>query len=140
VRHSGALCAFAQARKEIMKTERRKFKRYCIDTDKVMASFSNTRNTHTVKDISRGGVKIEYNPLTDGLMESEMIDIIAFNGARFYVPKISCETVYDVLTLMQDRSFKGSTMRTRGLKFVNLTKEQEDGLDFIINRCLDASA
>jgi len=123
-----------------MRAERRKYRRYCIDRDKVQASFSDSPKTHVVKDVSRGGVKIEYNPLTDGLMESEVIDIIAMHDCRVYLPKISCETVYDILILMQDRSFKGGTMRVRGLKFVHLTKEQEDGLDSLINQCLDASA
>ena len=59
---------------------------------------------------------------------------------RFYLPKIACETVYDISTLMEDRSFLGAEMRIRGLKFVGLTKEQEDGLDILLKYCFNASA
>ena len=54
---------------------------------------------------------------------------------RFYLSKVVCKTVYDISTLMQGKSFKGSEMRIRGLKFVELTKEQEDHLDILVKSC-----
>jgi hypothetical protein len=41
---------------------------------------------------------------------------------------------------MHGRSFKGGAMRIRGLKFVELTKEQEEKLDIVLNSCFDRSA
>jgi hypothetical protein len=123
-----------------MTKERRKDKRYCIEPDKVQAFFPDIRKTHPVKDISKGGVRIEYNPLLDGQLEPEKVDIIATDYDRVYLSKISCETVYDILALMQGRSFKGGAMRVCGLKFVNLTKEQEGGLSVLLKRCLNDSS
>jgi hypothetical protein len=38
---------------------------------------------------------------------------------------------------MHGRSFSGGVMRLRGLKFVKLTKEQEDKLDILLERFFD---
>ena len=58
---------------------------------------------------------------------------------RFYLSKVACKTVYDIPTLMQGKSFKGGEMRIRGLKFVELTKEQEDKLNILLKLSLDCS-
>ena len=67
--------------------------------------------------------------------KSESIDIIAADYNRFYLPKVACETVYDIQTLMEGKSFRGGERRIRGLKFVDLTQEQEDKLDILLKRC-----
>ena len=69
------------------------------------------------------------------LFEVEEIDIIAMAHEQYYLPKIAYKTVYDIAILMHDRSFKGGEMRLRGLNFVELTKEQEDKLDIMLDRC-----
>ncbi len=48
--------------------------------------------------------------------------------------------VYDTSTLMRGRSFRGGKRRTRGLKFVELTEEQEEKLDISLNHCFDRSS
>ena len=123
-----------------MGTERRNYRRYQVDGDRIQASLSRIQKTFNVKDISIGGMKIEYNPLADKLLESEIIDLVGMNNRRyFFLPRISCEKVYDIPTLMQKESFKGGEVRIRGLKFLDLTGEQEDGLDFLFEQCLDVS-
>ena len=114
--------------------------RSAIDTDEVQFSVSASRKTYSVKDISKGGLAIEYSPVVDEPFESESIDIVAMDYDRFYLPKIACETVYDIPTLIQDRSFRGGERRIRGLKFVELNIEQEDDLDILLKRCFDRSA
>ena len=124
-----------------MERERRYNRRYYVDRDRIQASFPRIQKTFNVKDISSGGMKIEYSPSAKTLMDSEMIDIIAMNYWRhFFLPKIPCKTVYDIPTLMQKKSFKGGEVRIRGLKFLDLTGEQEDGLDLLIKECLNTSA
>jgi hypothetical protein len=115
-----------------MEKENRKYRRFCVEQDRVRVSVSDTQKFLTVKDISGGGIKLEYNPQTDGIMGSEMIDIIAMNHYRIFLSKMSCETVYDLPTLMQDSSFRGREVRIRGLKFLDLTEEQENGLKQLI--------
>ena len=78
---------------------------------------------------------LEYDPGTHEPFETNKIDIIAMDYDRVYLPKISCQTVYDILTLVQDKSFSGSARRLRGLKFVELTGKQEEALNILIDHC-----
>ena len=122
-----------------MTQDRRRDRRYTIDSDKIQVSVLLSQKTHGIKDISAGGLAIEYNPVTDEPLESETTDIIAIDCDRFCLPKIVCKTVYDIPTLVQGRSFSGGVMRIRGLKFIALTKEQEEKLDILFRRCFDHS-
>ena len=115
-----------------MEKENRKYRRFCVEQGRVRVSISDTQKFLTVKDLSRGGIKLEYNPQTNGKIGSEMIDIIAMNHYRIFLSKMSCETVYDIPTLLHDRSFRGREVRIRGLKFLNLTEEQENVLKQLI--------
>jgi len=119
--------------------DRRKDRRYPIDSDKIQVSVLLSQKTHSIKDISAGGLAIEYSPVTDEPLESETIDIIVTDRNRLCLPKIVCKTVYDIPTVMQGRSFSGGLMRIRGLKFIAFTKEQEEKLDILLNRCFDRS-
>ena len=78
---------------------------------------------------------VEYSDASNELVKMETIDIIAMDYDRVYLPKISCETVYDILTLSQDKAFSGGTLRLRGLKFVELTRQQEETLNILIDHC-----
>ena len=123
-----------------MTQDRRRDRRYAIDSDWIQVSVLLSQKTHSIKDIGAGGLAIEYNPGTDEPLESESIDIIVTDRDRSCLPKIVCKTVYDIPTVMQGRSFSGGVMRIRGLKFVELTKDQEDELDILLRRFSDHSA
>jgi len=118
----------------------RRDRRYTIDSDKIQVSVLLSQKTYCIKDISAGGLAIEYNPVTDEPLESETIDIIAIDCDRFCLPKIVCKTVYDIPTVMQGRSFSGGAMRIRGLKFIELTKDQENKLEILLRCFFDHSA
>ena len=122
-----------------MKQERRLDNRYAIYSDEIQISVLPSRKTLFIKDISKGGLGIEYSPVGDEPVESELVDIIAVRYNRLNLLKIPCKTVYDIPILMHSKSFKGGEMRVRGLKFFELTKEQEDKLDILLKRCLDPS-
>ena len=122
-----------------MEQDRRSDRRCNIDSDEIQVSVLSSRKIHFVKDISKGGLAIEYSPAEDKLAESELVDIIAIDFDRFYLPKIACKTVYDIATLMHGRSFTGGEMRIRGLKFVELAKEQDEKLDDLLRRCFERS-
>ena len=129
-----------QTREEIVPRERRRTRRCSIDTDEVQVSVLPGQKNYSVKDISKGGLAIEYSPVADEPFELESVDIIAADYDRFFLPKIACKTVYDIPTLMQGKSFRGGEIRIRGLKFVELTQEQEDELDILLKQCFDRSA
>ena len=122
-----------------MPADRRASDRCEIQFEEIQIAIHSRRELYPVKDISTGGLAIEYSPGTDGPFESEAIDISAADYDRFYLPNIACKTVYDISTLMEGRSFRGAAMRICGLKFVELTKAQEDELDILLKRCFDRS-
>ena len=123
-----------------MTQDRRRDRRYTVDPDKAQVSVLLSQKTHCIKDISAGGLAIEYNPVADEPLESEVIDIIVIDRDRSCLPKIVCKTVYDIPTVMQGRSFSGGVMRIRGLKFIELTKDQENELEILLRRFFDHSA
>ena len=122
-----------------MPAERRATKRCPIHFDEVQVSIYSGQKCYPIKDISTGGLSIEYSPVADKGLKLEKIDILAIDYDQFNLPQITCKTVYDIGTLMEEQSFKGGERRIRGLKFVKLTKEQEDKLDTLLNRCFDHS-
>ena len=123
-----------------MEQEQRGSERCTIGSDEVQVSVSTSRKIYSVNNISKGGLAIEYNPLADEPFETESIDIIAVGYGRIYMKKIACETVYDHQTLMHNNSFSGGVRKIRGLKFVELTKEQEDKLETLLKSCFKSPA
>jgi hypothetical protein len=120
--------------------DRRASNRYEITTDEIRAVIHPGQKFYPIKNISPGGLAIEYSPVKDEPFESESVDIISTDYSQLYLPKIACKTVYDFSTLMEGRSFKGGAMRIRGLKFVELSKEQEQKINSLLNYCFDCSA
>jgi hypothetical protein len=120
-----------------MTAERRLTDRCRAHLDQIQVSIHPNQNLYSVKNISKAGLAIEYRPIKDEVFESETIDIIAVDYDRFYLPDIACKTVYDIATLMEGQLFSGGERRIRGLKFVGLTKEQEDRLDHLLELCFD---
>ena len=123
-----------------MTAERRSTNRCRVHLDQIQVSIHHSQNLYPVKNISKAGLAIEYNPLKDDPFESETIDIIAVDYDRFHLANIACKTIYDIATFMEGQLFSGGERRIRGLKFVELTKEQEDRLDHLLEFCCDRSA
>jgi hypothetical protein len=130
----------AQTQVELMEQEQRGSERCTIGSDEVQVSVSTSRKIYSVNNISKGGLAIEYNPLADEPFETKSIDIIAVGYGRIYMKKIASETVYDHQTLMHNNSFSGGVRRIRGLKFVELTEEQEDKLETLLKSCFKSPA
>ena len=123
-----------------MAAERRATKRYTVHSDEIQVSIYPTEKIYSIKDISKGGLSIEYSPVASKPLKLEKIAILAIDYDRFYLQQITCKTVYDIAALMEGQSFKGGERRIRGLKFVELTKEQEEKLDSLLKGCFDRSA
>ena len=120
--------------------ERRSSNRCRVHLDQIQASIHPSQKHYPVKNISKAGLAIEYRPIKDEMFESETIDIIAVDYDRFHLANIACKTVYDIATLMEVQLFSGGERRIRGLKFVELAKEQEEKLVSLLNRCFERSA
>lgn len=116
-----------------MRIDRRSSKRYQIKADEIQVVIHPDQRSCSIKDISTGGLAIEYSPLKDETFKSESVDIIAIGFDKLNLPKIACKTVYDIATLMEGRSFLGGERRIRGLKFVELNQGQVDKLDILLN-------
>ena len=123
-----------------MPLERRKTNRCRVHFDEIQVSIYSSQKFYPIKDISKGGLAIEYSPVADKSLKLEKIDILAIDYDQFHLQQITCKTVYDIATLMERQSFTGGERRIRGLKFVELTKELEEKLDSLLKRCFDSSA
>jgi hypothetical protein len=98
------------------------------------------RNRIVVKDLSLGGLMVEYNPDADESLKTDLLDVVAHLHSQVYLPGVNCRTIYDILGLAENKSFRGETVRYRGLEFVELTKSQEESLRIIIDGCRHASS
>ena len=123
-----------------MLAERRSTNRFRGHLDQIQVSIHPSQKLYPVKNISKAGLAIEYSPVADQPFELKAIDVITIDYDRFYLANIACKTVYDIATLMEGQLFSGGERRICGLKFVELTKEQEDRLDHLLELCFDRSA
>lgn len=116
-----------------MATERRKHRRYGTDSKSLKAIVAG-KNRIAVKDISTGGLMIEYSPVDNKPLETDVIDVMAMDHDHIFMPRINCQTVYDILMLAEDKAFTGEVIRRRGLKFVGLSKRHADFLGIVVDR------
>lgn len=93
------------------------------------------RKAMGIRDIGMGGAMIEYRPDDGQPLITEEIDIVATGEAPVYLRTMRCETVYDILTLAEDQAFSGTTLRLRGLKFMDMTERQKRELGALISHC-----
>jgi hypothetical protein len=115
-----------------MEEERRQFIRKSSETDEIFVYCRKSSCFAVVKDISQGGIKLEYSPYTAEWAEWRLIDILVKDINRFIVLSIPCKVIYDVQQLSENKTFRGSENRIIGLQFQNLTDEQQHHLGTLI--------
>jgi hypothetical protein len=81
-----------------------------------------------VKDISRGGMALEYVLIETQYGGSSEIDIF-LSGDSFYLPRIPSKIIYDIKIVEKFRSLE---TRRCGVQFGDLTEEQAANLDFFL--------
>ena len=123
-----------------MKSERRSFERFEIQLDEIQVMTEPGSHKLRAKDISKGGMALEYIPLENEPLDLESVDIISRDHRDIFLHKINCMTIYDIETLMEGQTYSGGRRRTRGIKFIALSKEQEENLDMLMKRCFESSA
>ena len=83
----------------------------------------------TLIDISAGGMQIRYALENRICHQWSRIDVFRSESEQPLVRNLACRTVYDVESLMENESFKGSAVRNCGVCFEKLTSEQRTSLN-----------
>ena len=109
-----------------MKSERRSYERCEIHLDEIQVMTEPISHKLRAKDISKGGMALEYIPLENEPLDLESFDIASRDHRDIFLHKINCKTIYDIETLMEGQTFTGGKRRVRGIKFIELNKEQEE--------------
>jgi hypothetical protein len=78
-----------------METERRKFTRFLVPENVYAALGPSFSKVGRIKNISVGGLAIEYLTDGDSAIGSSHVDIF-IRGEEFYLSKLPCKIVYDV--------------------------------------------
>ena len=114
-----------------MEIERRRFTRYNAEGEGYEV-FSRESGIHgRLKDISKGGLAYQYQPV-NGVPASEVVDILVRDSEKISLQKLTCRTIYDVVELAADRTFRGTEIRLRGLEYINLSDDQERDLENLL--------
>ena len=111
-----------------MKIERRKFTRYPVQSDAIYLFSNHSPVKGWVKDISEGGMAFEYTPIEGCKPKQKIRLILAGDAFPFYLPDISCKTIYDIKVNKNDRTFKGTGTRHCGVQFGRLDTGMKEKL------------
>ena len=116
--------------------EQRKHKRFVPKGLAFVVFRPDFRKIGPIKNISRGGLGCSYLcPVDEGIPVAEsrqMVDIL-LSGNSFYISKIPCSPVYDDMENNGQESFMQDVVNRRcGLKFDQLTEEQEKQINFFL--------
>lgn len=111
-----------------MKIDRRLHSRYRVPADEIFVHGRHSNDVATVKDISEGGLKLEY--LGGHFAEDHwsLVDIVAGRRQNVQVSAVRCEVRYDIENLLENRTFTGKDIRSCGLHFVDLSRDQKKSL------------
>jgi hypothetical protein len=115
-----------------LKRERRKYDRYVAPNNAFAALGPNITTVGRVREISLGGVRLEYISDRSTIADSREVEIfIAGNG--FLLPGIPCRLIYDVplSTIGQAYDLPFITKKC-GLAFDNLSKDQHSQLKYFL--------
>ena len=88
-----------------------------------------------INNLSSLGVSVEYaegewQPAADQEVKVRLaIDV----QSPLIMEDVPCMTIYDIATLAQNETFKGSKMRLCGLKYIALTDQQQEKLHQLLD-------
>lgn len=115
-----------------MNIERRGFVRYAVRPHTIFLYSNNSPVKGWVKDISKGGMSFEYNQFEECEPEPEIRLILVGDTLPFYLPDLSCKTVYDIKVDQNDRPFKKTENRRCGVQYEKLGPEVQEKLEFLL--------
>ena len=108
-----------------MQVERRRFKRFVVNENGFEVFSRQLGIQGTLKDISQGGLSYQYMPFNGEQTLSEVIDVLSTGPERLYIQGLFCKRIYDLVVLSEDRGFRGTKTRLRGLEFDGLSEKQK---------------
>jgi hypothetical protein len=86
-----------------------------------------------IHSISGGGVPFEYNDTCHIDHQAEITITLAMDLLSSHVVKdIPCKWVYDIPTLVENLTFRGTEMRLGGLAYLDLSRRQKEALDQLL--------
>ncbi len=111
-----------------MNIERREFIRHQIRPHTIFLYSNYSPVKGWVKDVSQGGLSFEYTPIEGCGPKPEIRLILAGDAFPFYLPDISCKTVYDIKADNNERPFKVTGTRRCGVQYEKLDPETKEKL------------
>jgi hypothetical protein len=113
--------------------KRRQFIRYPVPDNEFFVYSHDSNTMVTIRDISLGGLKIEYFQAAFDTFNWKLIDIFVESRRHFHLPGIPCKTVYDIGVLAENQTFSGSPCRLCGLKYEILSERQKTMLQALLD-------
>jgi hypothetical protein len=112
------------------RVERRKHKRYRVDSGALVLVGWYYERVGRMIDISEGGLAFHYTPHGEVQDESDLT--IVLSEANFYLEEVPVNTISD-FQLAEGISAATITPRRRGVQFINPTGSQRAQIEFFIN-------
>ena len=117
-----------------METEKRQSPRYSVREEGIEIFSCQSEIIGKLENISKNGLAFRYTAVGEKKAESDTIDIIATDPARFYVPGLVCRMIYDISALDEAQTLTGTETRLCGHEFVRI--ENEVKLSFFLRNYL----
>lgn len=117
-----------------MLSERRQNIRYAVTDGDLVVTDVDSDKVAIARDISAGGMQIQYMPERGGAAQWRLLSFLAGNYNRMVMSDIRCRVVYDIPALMENGTFSGLNVRLSGLAFTHLTVMQKALLHQLLAR------
>lgn len=111
----------------------RQFPRHFVQADKLQLAIRIPNVTPELKNISKGGLAFQYEPVKGRKLNINSISIVSKRPNNLVHLDIACRIVYDILSLEENLSYTGSDKRQCGVCFVNPTESQQRKLELILD-------
>lgn len=119
-----------------MNTERRKYERFLVPENALVALYGQSIKVGKLVDISHGGLCFEHIYEDFSIINDAELEI-TFWVDDFHLSKFPCQIVYNIL-VPPAPEYEFLTIRLKtyrcGVKFNNLTDEQKERLDQFIKK------
>jgi hypothetical protein len=113
-------------------TEHRKFPRFFPPKQSYAAQSPDLSNLGTIKDISEGGLSVEYMLMDPKTEAWDLIDILN-PQKNFRLSNLSCQVVWDRPVNEAGSAVIGLRSRLCGLRLMDLTTEQHTQLKYFLS-------
>ena len=114
-------------------SDRRQFIRYKLAEDEFQLIHQDTDTIGWLTDIGHQGLSYEYIAIENQQADIEDIGLFSPKKRGMFLPGLSCKVVYDTTLVEESESYSVYNFRRRGLKYLNMTKEQKRRLKFLLN-------